>query len=94
MLFASVAETSRRVAGTSKRLEKVDLLAQHLRALQPEEVEIVAAFLSGNTLQGRTGIGYGSLREANVAPAAAPELNVLDVHRALDEIGAVSGSGS
>src|SRR6266851_4600969 len=60
MLLAAVVETSSRVAGTTKRLEKIELLAKLLRQLQPEEIEIVAAFLGGRTRQGRIGIGYES----------------------------------
>ena len=40
MLFAEVVETSRRVAETSRRLGKIDLLAALLRKLDPEEVEM------------------------------------------------------
>src|SRR4051794_12749899 len=47
MLFAAVVDTSRRVSETSRRLEKIDLLATLLRQLDLEEVEIVVAILSG-----------------------------------------------
>src|SRR5260370_17880907 len=67
MLFAAVVETSQRVAQTSRRLEKIDLLAALLRQLQPEEVQIVVAFLSGYTRQARIGVGYGALPDAAAA---------------------------
>ena len=60
MLLAAVVETSRRVAETSKRLEKVDLLARLLHRLHPEEIEIVVQFLAGSIRQGRIGIGYAA----------------------------------
>ncbi len=72
MLLASVVETSRRVADTTKRLEKIDLLARLIRQLSPEEIEIVVLFLSGQTRQGRIGIGYAALRDARHSPAADP----------------------
>lgn len=49
MLLANVVETSRRVAATSKRLIKIDLLADLLKQLNPQEIEIVVSFLSGFT---------------------------------------------
>ena len=64
MLLAAVVETSRRVAETTKRLEKVDLLARLLRQLHPDEIEIVVRFLAGSIRQGRIGIGYAALRDA------------------------------
>jgi len=36
MLLAAVVETSRRVADTTKRLEKIDLLASLIRQLSPQ----------------------------------------------------------
>jgi DNA ligase 1 len=94
VLFYTVVETSRAVGGTSKRLEKIRLLAETLRQLQPDEVEIAVAFLSGNARQGRIGVGYATLREASASPAAEPSLSLADVDRALTELAAVSGRGS
>lgn len=94
MLLATVVETSRRIADTTKRLEKIDLLARFIRQLGPEEIEIVVPYLSGQTRQGRTGIGYAALREARNSPAATPSLETLDVDRTLEAITQTSGSGS
>jgi DNA ligase-1 len=94
MLLAAVVDTSRRVADTAKRLEKIDLLARLIRQLSPLEIEIVVRFLSGQTRQGRIGIGYAALREARNSPAADPSLEILDVDAILDSITGTSGSGS
>jgi DNA ligase-1 len=94
MQLATVVETSRRVADTSKRLEKIDLLARLLRQLAPEEIEIVVLLLSGQTRQGRIGVGYAAVREARSSPAATPSLEIRDVDATLDSIAAASGSGS
>ncbi|MGB6944209.1 MAG: ATP-dependent DNA ligase [Bryobacteraceae bacterium] len=94
MLLSIVVDTSRRVAGTTKRLEKIDLLARLLRQLTPPEIEIVVPFLSGQTRQGRIGIGYAALRDARSSPAANPSLEILDVDRMLQEVTGISGSGS
>jgi DNA ligase 1 len=94
MLLAAVVETSSRVAATSKRLEKIDLLAKLLRQLQPEEMEIVAAFLGGRTRQGRIGIGYGTIRDAGGPASETPSLEILEVDRIFQSILATSGAGS
>jgi DNA ligase-1 len=94
MLFAAVVETSQRISETRRRLEKIDLLATLLRQLDPEEVEIVVAFLSGYTRQGRIGIGYATLRAAAVDAAQTPALQIHELDRALTELAGVQGAGS
>lgn len=94
MLLAEVVETSRRVANTSKRLEKTDLLANLLRQLNSEEVEITVSFLSGATRQGKIGIGYASLKDATALPAEAPVLSIGEVDQTLALLAAVQGRGS
>jgi DNA ligase-1 len=94
MLLAKVVDTSRRITETSKRLAKIDLLATLLRQLDPGEIEIVVAFLSGRTRQGRIGLGYGALRDASAPPAETPSLGILDLDRAFDTIESIQGAGS
>src|ERR1041384_4288581 len=94
MLFAALVETSRRIAATSKRLEKIDLLASLLRGLSPEEAEIATAFLSGNTRQGKIGIGYATLHGMRGNAAESPLLDLLEVDRTLAEIQSTRGGGS
>src|ERR1700736_1423533 len=94
MLLANVVETSRRIAETTKRLEKVNLLAGLLKQLHGEEIEIGVAFLSSSTRQGRIGIGYATLRDAITSAAENPSLELLDIDRALEAIAAVQGPGS
>ena len=94
MLLAAVVETSRRVSETTKRLEKVELLAQLLKQLLPEEIEIVVPFLAGETRQGRIGIGYRALHGASAEPADHATLEIAGVDRTLQAISTVQGSGS
>ena len=95
MQLADVAATSRIVADTPSRNAKIDAIAQMLRRLAPAEIPIVVAWLSGETLQGRSGVGY-TLLEASAPDAAAgePTLSILDVDAALDAISDVAGTGS
>src|SRR5439155_21335815 len=98
MLFAAAVETSRCVADTPRRLEKSQLLATLLRQLHLDEAEIVVAFLSGYTRQGRIGVGYAALRDAAAAlttqPAETASLEIGEVDRILSQLLAVEGPGS
>ncbi len=94
MLLAEVVETSRRVAETPRRLEKVEALAQLLGRLHGDEIEIAVAFLSGQIRQGRIGAGYAAVREAVGSPAASPSLDLIEVDRVFQQISTTSGSGS
>ncbi len=55
MLFAELAQASVAVAATSKRNEKVEVLADVVRRLAPDEIEAATAFLMGTTPLGRIG---------------------------------------
>ncbi len=94
MLLAELVETSRRVADTSRRLAKTDLVAALLRRAQPEEIAIAVAYLSGRTLQGKIGAGYRVLESASASPAESPLLTLEETDRRLDEISKVAGAGS
>ena len=94
MLLADVVETSRRVAATSKRLAKIELLANLLKHLDPEEIEIVVLFLSGATRQGRAGVGFAVVRDSQAEPVATATLEIRDVDRALASLAVAKGRGS
>ncbi len=80
MKLLTLVTASRRVAETSRRLEKIGILADLLRQLEPAEIPIAVAYLSGNLRQGRIGIGWALLREASpVEPAAEAVLTLQDV---------------
>ncbi|HEX6896084.1 MAG TPA: ATP-dependent DNA ligase [Bryobacteraceae bacterium] len=94
MLLAEVVETSRRVAETPRRLEKIDALAQLLGRLPSGEIEIAVAYLSGQIRQGRIGAGYAAVRDAMGTPAAGATLQLPDVDQAFEQVSTTSGSGS
>jgi DNA ligase 1 len=93
-LLADVVAASAAVAATSSRSAKVATLAELLRALEPEEIPICVGFLSGVPRQGRVGIGYAAIRDAQGAPAQTASLTVAEVDQAIGEIEAETGSGS
>jgi DNA ligase-1 len=94
-LLASLVETSKKVSETPARTTKVKALAERLRSLDIDEVELGVLFLSGDIRQGRMGIGYATLRAASEGSAAIEAtLHINEVDRRFEEIAAIRGSGS
>jgi len=94
VLFGDVAATSTAVGATRSRLAKVDALAQLLGQTPPELVPAVTGMLAGAVRQGRVGVGSAVLRATRQVPAGEPDLTVSELDAALDEIAALSGTGS
>jgi DNA ligase-1 len=98
--LSQLVETSRRVAATRSRLEKVALLADLIRLLPPRLVGVGVAYLTGELPQGRLGIGYAVLHELRATPtapnvdAATEPLQLADVDRTFAAIKDTSGAGS
>ena len=87
--------TSKSVAHTGGRLEKIALLAALLKRLEPREVPIAIGFLTGWPRQGRLGIGWAGVSEAHPnAAATAPELSLTDVDQIFTELQSVRGKRS
>lgn len=94
MLLADLVATSAEVGATSARNAKRDALAALLRRLGPDEIVPAVGFLTGEPRQGRIGVGWRTLAGVSAPPAAAATLEVLDVDRAIDQLGATAGAGS
>ena len=93
MLLQSLVSTSREISSTRSRTAKTALLAEALRAAEPDEVPTVVSYLSGELRQRRIGVGWRSLQE--LPPAAdAPTLSVAEAHEAFERMSGLSGSGS
>jgi DNA ligase-1 len=87
--------TSKLVADTSGRLEKIALLARLLKQLSPNEVPIAVGFLTGWPRQGKVGVGWASVAEARPAAAVSnPELTLADVDHTFTELQSVRGKRS
>jgi len=91
--FLDLAATSAAVSATSGRKAKIDLLADALRRLDPDEIAAGSAYLAGELRQRQTGVGYAGLRD-RPAPAAEPSLTVAEVDARIAAISVVSGAGS
>src|SRR5436190_21031259 len=95
MRLAELVDVSRSVAETSGRLEKIDRLASLLNGLEPDEIEIAIAFLSGSPRQGRIGVGGAVVAAAHdVEPSPSPTLSLEDVDGAFERLASASGPGS
>jgi DNA ligase 1 len=93
-LLADVVRASNEVARTSSRLAKVAALAQCMKRLDPQEVEVAIPYLSGEIRQGKLTIGYAMLRAARFTPATAPSLSLHAVDSAFVGLKQTKGKGS
>ena len=95
MLLAQLVQTSTAVAQASGRLAKIALLADLLRQLVSDEIEIAIGMLSGEPRQGRIGIGYATLWASRDLPASdTPRLSLTEIDAAFTELKAIKGAGS
>jgi len=94
-LLSSLVDVSQRVGATSARLTKVRELADFLRALSADEIEIAVLYLSGETPQGRMGVGYSSLQSAaSTTSAGMGTLSITEVDHCLAMLAGMRGAGS
>ena len=94
-LLAHLVGVSERVAATPARLSKVRALADFLSTLPPEDIDTAVLYLSGDTPQGRIGIGYASLKAAAATAAATVgTLTIGEVDSALASLATLRGPGS
>lgn len=94
-LLADLAAASARVSETSSRLEKTRELAACLRSVEPDEIPIAIAYLSGETCQGKLGVSHAALQSAHaVAPAMEARLTLPEVDTAFAAIAQTKGKGA
>jgi len=93
-LLAEVVRASNEVAATASRLAKTRRLAECLRSLAPDEIEIALPYLSGDTRQGKLAAGYASLQPALGSPASAPTLSLREIDEAFARLKGTKGKGS
>jgi DNA ligase-1 len=94
VLFADVVATTAEVVATRARSRKVAALADLFARLEPDEVPVVVAVLTGTPRQGRIGIGWRTVAGIDVPPSDEPSLTVGDVDATLDRLDAQRGPGS
>ena len=91
--LAIVAEASAEIGNLSARSAKTKRLAEVLRAADIDDVRTVVAWLSGELVQRRIGVGWAAL--ATVPDAAAESsLRVAEVNETFAAMAEASGPGS
>ncbi len=93
LLLHDLATASADVGATRSRRAKVARLADTISTATPDEVALVVAYLSGEPLQRRTGVGWASLQVV-APPAEAASVTVTELHDWLDRLAAVAGPGA
>src|SRR5712691_5372733 len=85
-----------RVRATSKKNEKVGLIADVLRQARGREAELLAMYLTGALPQGRIGLGWSTIHAAltDAPPPRDEPLALLDVDRVFDTVAGERGAGS
>lgn len=95
MRFSELVQASSAVAETRARNAKIERLAACLAKMEPDEVPVGVAYLSGELTQGKIGLGYATVQGLSGGDGPpSTGLTLLDVDRRFGEIAAVSGSGS
>ncbi len=95
MQLSRLVQASARATETRSKRAKVQILAEALRELAPDEIEAGVGYLSGELRQGRIGVGGArawALRE--LPPASEPSLEVAEVDRVFERVAQLSGKGS
>ena len=100
--FAEFANVCRQVESTSKRNQKILILADFLKSLHPDEVIPAVTFFSGHAFPeadervldvgGRT--IWRMNRKTNQSTLTVRRATLLDVYETFDRIAKATGSGS
>lgn len=95
MQLSELVSLVARVRATTRKGEKVALIAELLRQARGREIELAALYLTGSLPQGRIGIGWRSLQAAMPAgPPVGEPLTLVGLDLALAELANEKGAGS
>jgi ATP-dependent DNA ligase I len=95
MHLSRLVEAVDQVRGTTKKSEKVRILADTLRATRGRETVLAALYLSGSLPQGKIGIGWNLIQKSmHQASGSREPLTLTDVDHILVTLASERGSGS
>jgi DNA ligase-1 len=95
MNLDALAAVSDEIAATRSRTRKVELLADCLRALEPNERETGVAWLSGVLPSGRLGLGPATVHALQgIPPAATSTLTIGAARERLERVKSFTGKGA
>ena len=94
MLLTDIVNVSKAISSTRSRSKKIEVLADTLRLLTPDEAPIAVSYLTGKPRQSRLGVGWATIYGVETPPASEPGLEVVEVDSVLGALAATSGAGS
>src|SRR5258708_31745009 len=95
MDFGRLVDLVDHVRSTTKKTEKVSLVAECRGQTKGRETELAALYLPGDLPQGRIGIGWKMVQAAMTdQPPSGSPLTLFDVDQALGALAADEGPGS
>jgi DNA ligase 1 len=95
MRLTKLVEAVTQVRRTTKKSEKVRLLADTLRNARAREIELAAFYLTGSLPQGKIGVGWSLIQQAMVVGESSVELLTLqDVDDSMSRLAVEQGIGS
>jgi DNA ligase-1 len=95
MELARLVDAVERVRATTKKSDKIRVLAETLRATREHETVLASLYLSGSLPQGKIGIGWNLIEQAmHDSGVDGDPLTLMDVDKTLDRIAGERGSGS
>jgi DNA ligase-1 len=95
MQLASLVTLVGQVRASTKKTEKVRLLADFLRQTRGRETELAAFYLSGSLPQGKIGVGWRMIEAAITGnPPKSTSLTLPEIDQIFDDIASSQGSGS
>jgi len=95
ILFSDLIKVSKKVGSTTKKKEKISILAHFFQQARGKEIALAASYLSGQLPQARLGIGWATLQEAleDITDRFRP-LSLTEIDRLLEGIAKEVGAGS
>lgn len=94
MLFGDLQAALAAVTATRSRLAKVEVLAEALGRLAPDEIVPAVGLLTAAPRQGRLGVGWRTLAARAGEHADSSRLTIGDIDAAFARLVAISGGGS
>lgn len=95
MRLAQLVDAVTQVRKTTKKSEKVRLLADALLLASAHEIELAAFYLSGSLPQGKIGIGWNLIQKALAVGESTKEpLTLRDLDDAIGRLAGEQGAGS
>jgi DNA ligase-1 len=92
--LAELVRVSNQVAATASRNAKIRSLADFLRPLERDEIEIALPYLSGDIRQGKLAAGYAALQSARAGAAHAATFELRAVDAMFQQLKTIKGKGA